>query len=90
VDTFAVVLVIAIASRIVLDVVSLAKPSPRFDIVYAILFAVIGVVGVIDNPRSYFGYLCFAVSAIWSVIFVHRHKLLRESDDPVKSKSDST
>ena len=62
----AVVLILALLLRIALDIASVKNPKPGFDVAYAILFFVVGVGLIVDNVKSFWGYLALGITA-WSL-----------------------
>ena len=63
----AVVLFVALPLRIALDVASITRPRPGFDIAYAVLFFVVGVVALMDDAASFWSYVAFGI-AVWSLL----------------------
>jgi hypothetical protein len=62
----AVVLIVALLLRIALDITSVKNPKPGFDVAYAVLFFVVGIVLVVDDVKSFWGYSAFGIAA-WSL-----------------------
>lgn len=62
----AVVLFVALPLRIVLDITSVKNPNASFDIAYAILFSVVGVVALAEDISSVWGYVALGM-AVWSL-----------------------
>lgn len=61
----AVILILALLLRIALDIASVKNPKPGFDVAYAMLFFVVGVVLIVDDVKSFWGYLALGIAA-WS------------------------
>jgi len=70
----AVVLLVALPLRFVLDIANLASPKSNFDAAYAILFFVAGVAMVVTSTASYWGYIALGISAWFIFSFLNKRK----------------
>ena len=73
-NILAVVILVALPLRFVLDFASITAPRSNLDAAYAALFFVVGVAMVVADPASYWGYIAFIISA-WSLFsFIRKRK----------------
>jgi hypothetical protein len=60
---FPVIIVVALAARVLLDMASLTQPDWRLELGYAALFAVVAGASLIHDPRDLFGYMSLLACA---------------------------
>lgn len=64
-EPFLIVLVIGIILKTVLDLSSLVRQSYIFDILYGILFVVMGGIMLMKDPHDIFGYISLVAAIGW-------------------------
>lgn len=70
----AVVLLVALPLRVVLNIVNIASPKSNFDAAYAVLFFVVGMALFVENTKSNWGYLALGISVWYLVSFLRKRK----------------
>ena len=71
----AVVLLVALPLRVVLDIANIASPKFNFDAAYAVLFFVVGMALIVENTKGYWGYLTLGVSVWFLFGFLRKRRL---------------
>lgn len=72
-----IILVLALLLRVALDIASIKSPKPIFDIAYAILFALTGMILLITDARNGWGYASLGI-ACWSLLSFFFTKYMRK------------
>jgi hypothetical protein len=62
-----VIIVVALAARVLLDLTGIAKPDWRLDLGYVALFAVVAAALLTQDFKDPFGYVSLLVSGFWGV-----------------------
>ena len=73
-ELFALALIGGIVIRTILDLSSLDRSSYIFDALYVILFAVMGIIMLLQNSTDIFGYASIVVSIGWGGFGFYKYK----------------
>ena len=75
---FVLALIGGIVIRTVLDLSSLDRSSRIFDALYVVLFAVMGIVMLVQNLTDIFGYASIVVAIGWGGFGFYKYKNQRK------------
>lgn len=72
------VLGIALVIRLVLDIGGLFKSNEKLDILYALLFCILGLVILFENPKDIFGVFSIIISIFYVSSFYKKNSARNE------------